>query len=183
MIPTSSKHLRQGVDYEETANVRNLHAFIEPGKGDPRIRIQPFSLWILVFFGLMIFVVGFCSARYDSNLNEAIVNLGNPPQSQPNVSSVQATAVRSPVAETNAPAVLHVVMRNMKFDPSTLEVKVGDTVEWKNEDITPHTATSATFDSASIDPDQTWRHTFTESGNFPYTCTFHPQMKAAVLVK
>lgn len=183
MIPLSSKHLRQGVDYEETANVRNLHASIESEKGDPRIKIQPFSLWTLVICGLTIFVVGFCSARYDRNLNEAIVNPGNPPQSQANMPSVQATAVRTTVAESNAPAVLHVVMRNMKFDPSTLEVKVGDTVEWKNEDITPHTATSATFDSASIDPDKSWRHTFTESGNFPYTCSFHPDMKADVLVK
>ncbi len=183
MIPLSSKHLRQGVDYEETANVRNLHASIEPEEGDPRISIRPFSLWALVVCGLTIFFVGFCSARYDRNLNDAIVNSSNPPQSQPNVQSAQATAVSSTVADTNAPAVLQVTIKNMKFDPPTLEVKSGDVVEWKNDDITPHTATSATFDSASIEPEKSWRHTFTEPGSFPYHCTFHPDMKAAVTVK
>ncbi len=79
--------------------------------------------------------------------------------------------------------VVHVVMKNMKFDPATIEVKSGDTVEWTNEDITPHTSTSAKFDSASIDSDKSWRHTFTETGDFPYACTFHPDMKGAVIVK
>jgi plastocyanin/mono/diheme cytochrome c family protein len=86
-------------------------------------------------------------------------------------------------AHANAPAVVQVVIRNMKFNPPNLEVKKGDVVEWKNEDITPHTATSASFDSAAIDPDKSWRHTFTEAGSFPYICTFHPDMKAAIIVK
>jgi len=74
-------------------------------------------------------------------------------------------------------------MKNMKFSPATIEIKKGDTVEWKNDDITPHTATSATFDSASIAPETSWRHTFAEAGSFPYICTFHPDMKASVVVK
>lgn len=90
---------------------------------------------------------------------------------------------QSAVVNANAPAIVHVVMRNMKFDPPTVEVKIGDVVEWKNDDITPHTATSATFDSASIEPEKSWRHTFTGPGSFPYHCTFHPDMKAAVIVK
>ena len=49
----------------------------------------------------------------------------------------------SAATKSEAPAVLTVVIRNMKFDPPKLEVKKGDTVEWKNEDLTPHTATSA----------------------------------------
>jgi len=76
-----------------------------------------------------------------------------------------------------------VAMKNMKFSPATIEIKKGDTVEWKNDDITPHTATSATFDSGSIASDAAWRHTFKEAGNFPYTCTFHPVMKGTVIVK
>ena len=30
-------------------------------------------------------------------------------------------------------------MKNMKFSPATIDIKKGDTVEWKNDDITPHT--------------------------------------------
>jgi plastocyanin len=39
------------------------------------------------------------------------------------------------------------------------------------------------FDSGSIDPEKSWRHTFTEAGELPYFCTFQPEMKAAVVVK
>lgn len=86
-------------------------------------------------------------------------------------------------ARASSPAVVVVNIRNMKFDPASVEVRKGDVVEWKNEDITPHTATSSGFDSGPIDPDKSWRHPFTESGSFSYTCTFHPDMKAVVVVK
>lgn len=76
-----------------------------------------------------------------------------------------------------------VVVRNMQFSPATLKIKPGDTVEWKNEDITPHTATSPSFDSGLIAADQSWKHTFTKTGNFPYGCTFHPDMKGTVVVE
>lgn len=37
--------------------------------------------------------------------------------------------------------------------------------EWKNADLTPHTATAPSFgDSGSIQPGQSWRHTFNEAG-------------------
>jgi len=86
-------------------------------------------------------------------------------------------------AQPGAARVVEVTIRNMKFNPPSVEVRVGDTVEWKNDDITPHTATSATFDSGSIDPDGSWRRTFTEGGDIPYSCTFHPEMKGVVSVK
>src|SRR6266849_1102818 len=35
-----------------------------------------------------------------------------------------------------------VVIREVKFQPSVLTAMVGDTVEWRNDDIVPHTATS-----------------------------------------
>lgn len=86
-------------------------------------------------------------------------------------------------ADPGAPAIVTVMIRSMKFDPPVLEVKKGDTVEWKNDDITPHTATAPSFDSGSIDAEKSWRNTFTEAGAFPYICTFHPDMKAVVTVR
>ena len=74
-------------------------------------------------------------------------------------------------------------MRNIQFDPVTLEIMKGDVVEWKNDDLVPHTATSSSFDSAALASGQSWRHTFTETGSFPYACTFHPHMKGVVIVK
>jgi plastocyanin len=182
------QHYRQGVDYGKEQNVQQLHAAIRPEKDDLRVRIKPFPLWILVILGFVFFFAGFFWARHGSNFTATNVNPGSPAPAQSSLQAVQtgptsATAVQSTVADANVPLIVHVAMKNMKFSPATIEIKKGDTVEWKNDDITPHTATSATFDSGSIAPDATWRHTFTAPGNFPYTCTFHPDMKATVTVK
>ena len=185
--PSPAYH-RQGVDYAETADVQDLHAAIGRDTRDGRVTIKPFSLWMLVVCGLVFFFAGFFSARHGADFTATNVDQGNPPPPQSTLQAVQtstasAGAAQSKVADTNAPVVAHVAMKNMKFSPATIEIKKGDTVEWKNDDITPHTATSATFDSASIAPETSWRHTFTEPGSFPYACTFHPDMKAAVIVK
>jgi plastocyanin len=178
---------RQGIDYGEKADIQNLHLAITREQGETRITIQPFSLSVLVICGVTIFFAGFFSARYGVDFAGANTSPG-PPQSTPSPQTVRADAnpantSASAIQDASAPAIVHVVMRNMKFAPATVEVKRGDVVEWKNEDITPHTATFASFDSASIDPDKSWKHTFTEPGNFPYNCTFHPEMKAVVTVK
>jgi plastocyanin len=84
--------------------------------------------------------------------------------------------------ETGSPTVT-VVIRTMQFSPATIEVKKGDVVAWKNEDIVPHTATASSFDSGSIAPGHSWQHTFTEQATVTYACAFHPTMKGAVTVK
>jgi plastocyanin len=178
---------RQGMDYHEKANVHDLHAPVSHEETDVPITIKPFSLRVLGVCGLTIFFVAFFSSRYGIDFTDASATQGTI-QSQPTSQTARAdanpaTTAPSSVADASVPAVVHVVMRNMKFDPATVEVKSGDVVEWKNEDITPHTATSASFDSASIDPDKSWKHTFSGPGNFPYACTFHPDMKAIVTVK
>ena len=86
-------------------------------------------------------------------------------------------------AEPSVLASVEVSMRNMQFSPKTLRVRKGTVVEWKNDDIVPHTATSGSFDSGSLSPGKSWRHTFTEAGQFRYACTFHPTMTGVVIVK
>ena len=168
--------------------MQDLHAAIGREKRDGRVTIKPFSLWMLVVCGLVFFFAGFFWARQGADFTTTNVDRGNAQPAQSTLPAVQTSAAstsapQSTVADASAPVVVHVAMKNMKFSPGTIEIKKGDTVEWKNDDITPHTATSPTFDSGSIDPDKSWRHTFSDAGSFPYTCTFHPDMKAAVTVK
>ncbi|MDB6035426.1 MAG: hypothetical protein JWM16_5764 [Verrucomicrobiales bacterium] len=87
------------------------------------------------------------------------------------------------VPPTVASAPAQVSMLNLQFSPVTIEVKKGDVLEWKNDDLVSHTVTSAAFDSGTIAPGKSWRHTFTKPGDFSYVCTFHPQMKGLVIVK
>jgi len=82
------------------------------------------------------------------------------------------------------------------YVPNPVEVNVGDTVTWINDDITPHTATSGSSSSGStgmfggtddapeiIGPDgDAQSFTFDEAGEFEYYCTLHPNMVGTVVV-
>ena len=63
-----------------------------------------------------------------------------------------------------------VVIRAFKFEPATVTVNVGDTVEWKNDDIVPHTATAdgeaqkPALDSGTIQTGATWRYVARNKG-------------------
>ncbi|MEO6873121.1 MAG: cupredoxin family copper-binding protein [Chthoniobacterales bacterium] len=180
-------HDRQRVADREAQKVETFQA-IERERRDGRVTVKPFSIWMLAGWGLAFFLAGFFSARPGSNFTATTVDLSNPPsQSTPlavPTSAAPASAVRSTTADANAPVVAHVAMKNMKFSPATIEIKKGDTVEWTNDDITPHTATALpSFDSGSVASAKTWSHTFTKAGSFPYGCTFHPEMKGVVVVK
>jgi plastocyanin len=108
------------------------------------------------------------------------------PWSQADLEAVPADATlpgEAGVAKPGALAVVKVSMRNMQFYPQTLNVKKGTVVEWKNDDLVPHTVTSASFDSGSLGPGKSWRHAFTKAGQFSYVCTFHPTMTGVVIVK
>jgi plastocyanin len=41
-----------------------------------------------------------------------------------------------------SPKTFHVAIKGFKFQPEKLEVEVGDTVTWTNEDIVPHIVTA-----------------------------------------
>ena len=82
-------------------------------------------------------------------------------------------------------AATHTVkIEGMQFVPATLTVKKGDRIVWQNKDVVPHTATAkGSFDSGSIAPDKSWSHAMAKAGSYDYVCTFHPGMKATVVVK
>lgn len=87
---------------------------------------------------------------------------------------------------TGAPATTGtaVDIAGFKFGPAELDLSVGDTVTWTNSDAQAHTATaSGTFDTGSIAPGASAMATFDTAGTFAYICSFHPFMKATIVVK
>ncbi len=83
----------------------------------------------------------------------------------------------------HAPRTYQVAIRGMQFVPARLEVDVGDTVMWTNEDVMPHTVSSpGIFDSMAMAPKQLWGWSFMQRGEWPYGCAFHPTMHGAVVV-
>ena len=91
-----------------------------------------------------------------------------------------ATAADGPKAAT-----VTVAIDGTAFQPATLIVKAGDSVVWVNKDPFPHTATSPAggFDSKEIGAGKSWQLKTTKAGVFPYTCLFHPTMKATLKVE
>jgi plastocyanin len=75
-----------------------------------------------------------------------------------------------------------VTMPGKLYDPARLDVLVGTTVAWKNDDSTNHTATAEddSFASGYIPPGGTFSYTFTRQGRFEFRCTIHKQMRGEV---
>ena len=86
---------------------------------------------------------------------------------------------RKPVTHT-------VTVDATNYRPASLTIAAGDVVVWVNKDIIPHTATQARkggFDSGSIEPGASWKHTFEAAGENRYVCRFHPAMRGSIRVK
>jgi plastocyanin len=92
-------------------------------------------------------------------------------------------ASATPAAAPAATVVVHI--HDFQFDPETVTVAPGTTVEWDNDDGARHTVTAAdkSFDSGDLKPGTKWSYTFAAAGTFAYGCTQHPEMTGSVTVK
>lgn len=69
------------------------------------------------------------------------------------------------------------------FTPATVNIPVGGSVVWTNNDKQQHTATSAgNFDAGAIQPGTSTTVAFDTAGSFIYICSFHPFMTGTVVV-
>jgi LPXTG-motif cell wall-anchored protein len=92
------------------------------------------------------------------------------------------TASASPAVTVASSAA--VTIKSFKFAPKSLTIKVGDTVNWTNQDSVQHSATAdnGTFDTGLIAKGSTRAYRFTTAGTYGYHCTPHPGMKATITV-
>ncbi len=88
-------------------------------------------------------------------------------------------------------------LTDTSYSPNPIEVTVGQTVVWTNDDSAFHTVTSGSagapdvgkaFDSGLAGPTaltskgKTFEHKFDTAGEYPYFCTLHPAMVGTVMV-
>lgn len=100
------------------------------------------------------------------------------------------------------PAAVVEMTNTLKFTPDTVEVTAGETVRWRNTSMLMHTVTAdpaeATmdgsvrlpegadpFNSGNLDPEQSFKHTFTTPGTYTYFCVPHEvaKMRGTVVVR
>jgi plastocyanin len=71
------------------------------------------------------------------------------------------------------------------FGANPLNVPVGATVVWQNNDNTSHdpTANNGAFNLAAIRSGGQGSFTFSSAGTFPYHCGIHPNMMGTIVVQ
>ena len=80
-------------------------------------------------------------------------------------------------------ATIQISMENLVISPAEASAKVGDTIEWINEDVFAHTATARNGDwDVTMPPKKTVTLVLKKAGTIEYYCRFHPNMKATLAV-
>lgn len=80
----------------------------------------------------------------------------------------------------------HVVeMQRFAYQPVELEVSAGDTVQWLNRELVPHTATArdGSWDSGGLDEGARWSWVADRAGTVDYVCAYHPSMRGRIVVR
>ena len=77
---------------------------------------------------------------------------------------------------------VHVTIENMMFQPVEIKVRVGETIEWINNDRFPHTATATDKWNVVIGPGEAASHVAAAEDDVEYFCRFHPNMTGRIVV-
>lgn len=72
---------------------------------------------------------------------------------------------------------IQVQVNKLVYNPIDVQAKVGDTIEWVNNDPFAHTATVKGGWEVMLPPKKSGTYVVTEAGTIDYYCRFHPNMK------
>jgi len=97
----------------------------------------------------------------------------------------EATPDAAAGADASADEVM-VDIADFAFDPETVEVAVGGTITWTNQDSAQHTATGRDRDllqSGTLQQGDSYSETFDTAGTYEYFCEFHATMNGTIVVE
>ena len=60
---------RQGMDYGETSDVHEVHAAIQREKREPRVGLEPLSIWLIALYGVALFAGGYYLGGYSGSFS------------------------------------------------------------------------------------------------------------------
>lgn len=85
-----------------------------------------------------------------------------------------STTTTSTTLAPGPPPAVEIDMINFGYEPSSVTIKVGDTVRWVNPTSIQHTATlDGLFDSGPVGQGESFTYTFETAGTFHYLCSIH----------
>ncbi|HEY9619321.1 MAG TPA: cupredoxin domain-containing protein [Crinalium sp.] len=112
--------------------------------------------------------------------------IGQPSVIEPSTDQPQTPVHQTPTQpiENSQFVTATVKIYNFKFEPASVTITKGETVQFINLDEEPHTATSTDgiFNSRALDTNERWNYTATQPGTFAYICSIHPFMKGTITV-
>jgi plastocyanin len=79
--------------------------------------------------------------------------------------------------------VTRVRMVDERFRPRNITIDRGTFVRWVNRDNLDHTSTGPGWNSGRLDPGDTFRRRFNQTGTFSYRCTIHLTMRGTIVVE
>ena len=97
-------------------------------------------------------------------------------------------AAPAPGTQGSASVGATVTYKNFAVSPTSVEVKAGQAVAWKNDDTQQHTVSGGRpgakgpFDK-KVDAGATTQVVFDTAGTFDFFCEFHPSMTGKVVVR
>ena len=81
MNDASESRFRQGTDYSEFSDVQEVHAAVQREKREPRVGLEPLSIWLVAVYGLAVFFGGAYLGRYAGNFSgDGLDPLGGAPR-------------------------------------------------------------------------------------------------------
>ena len=92
------------------------------------------------------------------------------------------TTTPTPAPVNQNPQTYTINIQNNTFNPSSLQISVGDTVKWVNMDSVQHEPKGRVFDSGPLGQNGTFEYTFNSAGNYVYQCAIHPSMIGTIKV-
>ncbi len=99
------------------------------------------------------------------------------------VAGTATAALAAFPAQSQGMGKLHEVeIKNFKFNPDMLEVKVGDTIRWTNKDRAPHDATALdkSWNTVLLRRNESGEVKVVEGMSAEYFCSIHPNMLASI---
>ncbi len=99
-------------------------------------------------------------------------------------STATTTAAGGATTAAGGGAQVTEVIKNVSFTTKEVDVAVGGTVVFDNQDTQAHTATAdqGSFDTGRIEAGTKKTVSFATAGTFAFHCSIHPTMKATVVV-
>ena len=123
-------------------------------------------------------------ASDSSNANPMDMGHGTTMPATPGMQMGQGSGTTMPMSQSGQPEARTAEIKGFAFQPNSLEVPVGTTVTWTNDDAIQHSVTASdnSFDSGFFTQGGTFSHTFDHPGTYAYYCARHGSMQGEIKV-